>query len=107
MKYGVLLVCARTVNEQAADFVIVRKFDEMSIRNEMDCPLLVLTSDLFVTSPTKIIRPISIVHECNDTCTINEEPDSARLTFEHNFSNNIFCYNIFCIGNKKIFINDS
>ena len=81
------------------------------ILTEFDCPVIELTKKLFLVSPVVIMGPISIVHLCAGTCTISQEPStrlyereevaltSTQLVFKHDFSNKLYCYNIYCTGN--------
>ena len=78
------------------------------ICNEMDCPLLVLTKDIHFLPPISLISPVSIVHECSESCkfeydsyfTIVEResvPASNRCVFCHDWSNDMFCLNVYCM----------
>ena len=115
VKYGVLLVCANAP-EQKIDFCVIRKLESYSagatdepILNDVECPLLFLSHELFVVSPRSIVRPISIVHQCSDSCSFQEdtvvshieyqETTHTSLVFKHDFTNNLYCFNIFCCGN--------
>ena len=37
------------------------------IYNEVDCPLLVLTKDIYFVSPFDLL-PLFIIHECSESC---------------------------------------
>ena len=119
MQYGILLICGTcdTKNRHdTTDFSIVRKLEPMCtadsepILNYVGCPLLSLSSELYIISPANVLRPISVVHECDSSCIFGEEEvlqdiEHVRTTckirtFQHNFINKIFCFNIFCTGNR-------
>ena len=57
---------------------------------EFECPLLELTPHLYTLPTTSIISPISVVHVCSNSCKIIEH------TYVHDFSNCLFCLNIYC-----------
>ena len=110
-----MLVGCVSASERSSEFCIVRQLEFVEstntqpILNEAECPLLWLTSKLIAVKPTDILKPISIVHECTSLCSVKEDVVSRRLerelttqqllTFRHNFSNNMFSFNIFCINN--------
>ena len=78
---------------------MVRKFERIlttdgtALTNEFDCPLLTLTSDVYCITPSLVCRPVSIVHECGTSCHF------LNGKFIHDYSNFMFCFNIFCTGN--------
>ena len=118
IKFCVLLACFFHV-ESGKEFCLVRHLQEQTdpvgepILNEFECPLLLLTSCLYLVSTTCIVSPISIVHSCDSMCkfvecitnrvTERELVPLKKLTFCHNLLNNMYCYNIFCISNNTIF----
>lgn len=111
--YGVLLGCVSATEQ--TELCIVRQLEyvdstiSQQILNEAGCPLLWLTSKVIALKPTDILKPVSIVHECTSLCGVKEDTVSRHLerelttqqvlTFRHDFSNNMFCFNIFCINN--------
>ena len=66
------------------------------ILTEFDCPLLNLTTNIFVLPTSSICSSISIAHLCSHTCTYS----SDCMSYSHDFSNTLFCYNIYCINNN-------
>ena len=64
--------------------------------NEYNCPLLLMTSNLYILSTSRINKPVSIIHVCSDMCRM----DTTYSKFEHDLSNKLYCYNIYCIGNN-------
>lgn len=78
------------------------------ITNEIDCPLLSLSNVVFATRSSFVMKAVSVVHECTDTCqfknkevprNIEREPVStSRTEFEHDFiGNSMYCLNIYCM----------
>ena len=76
------------------------------IKNELDCPLYVLSKRLCAVPSTLIDNSVSFVHQCNPNCKFNTHVLSSsehetvtvnRLVFNHDFSNRSFCFNLFCI----------
>lgn len=114
---GVLLACVR-VTSSNTEICIIRKLQPLTTPsgdpkvNNFDCPLLHMTAQLYGVSPSTIIKSVSVVHECADSCKIDEgsyaqcelerETISRRniMLFKHDFSNDLFCYNIFCTANN-------
>ena len=83
--------------------------DGTPITNEYDCPLLLMSHIIFTAKPSEILKAVSVVHECGETCRfVNKETPRnverenislARVEYEHDFSTNfMYCLNIFCIG---------
>ena len=79
------------------------------ITNECDCPLLLLSHEIFTTRALEVLKAVSVVHECGETCRFvdketprnveRENISLSRLEYEHDFSSNLmYCLNIFCIG---------
>ena len=81
--------------------------DNTYIVNEFDCPILLLTTDVYCVRPAQIQSVISIVHMCGTTCTSEtvaipaqierEQISTSKLFFNHDLSNHLFCFNIYCI----------
>ena len=86
--------------------------EEEQILNEFNCPLLQLSNCLCLHAASCILRPVSILHECTNSCifTTNrvqsierEEVETAGLTFVHDYSNNsMYSLNIFNINSSLI-----
>ena len=81
-----------------------------AVHNDLDCPLLILTQNLSFISPTKIECPISVVHECSETCSFHqsttfttyierEAVNTNKVIFKHDWSNDVFCLNVYCMSN--------
>lgn len=45
----------------------------MPITNEYDCPLLMLSNVMFTVKTTEILRDISVVHECTESCQLRKQ----------------------------------
>ena len=63
---------------------------------EFDCPILLLTTNLYIVQTTFIHAPVSVVHVCSDTCKFN----GSTCIYMHDLNNNVYCYNVYCIGNN-------
>ena len=111
MKYGLLLLCAA---KDQSWFCLVQEFEQLQVHgmpltNSYDCPLLELTSYVKAITPATIISPVSIVHECTDSCVFVNSSTRQRversdmivnkLVFQHASSNTLFCLNIYCMHN--------
>ena len=109
IEYGQLRACfAASSGEQSADeeCCLLQRFDraicgENPIRNEKGCPLLFSLPVLTVVPASSIQTEISIVHECGQSCRI--EHTTFGLVYVHDYSNNLFCLNIYCM-NRMIVI---
>ncbi len=74
--------------------------------NEFDCPLLMLTNLLYCINSHKIQNPVSIIHECTDSCkfittTISSTVEHEHLhtsgpSYYHDTSNKMYCLNVYC-----------
>ena len=113
--YCVLLSCFSDVKSQK-NYCLVRHLEEQKdqtgcpILTEFDCPLLLLSTDVFVMCSDAVLSPVSIVHVCDPQCTFaNSTTDKTierelvhvqTLIFRHNLLNNMYCNNLFCISNN-------
>ena len=59
---------------------------------EFDCLILQLTENLPAISSHSIACPLSIVHICDNLCMF-----SSEYVFNHDYTSNLFCLNIYCI----------
>lgn len=77
---------------------LVWMFDEMigvdgtALLSHFECPLISLSRTVKCVSPHKILKPISIAHECDNSCRLIDSQ------FHHDYSNEIFSINIYCIN---------
>ena len=53
--------------------------------------ILELTSSLYTLPTSLIVSPVSVVHIYNNSCKI------IAHTYVHDYSNCLFCLNIYCI----------
>lgn len=77
--------------------------------NHLDCPLLLLTREVFCISPSQIFHSVFIMHECTDSCTFKQVCSSKRVErediqtteteFIHDRNNDTFCLNVYCMSN--------
>ena len=80
-------------------FCIVQLLQTMTDMNgtvmltEFECPILSLEPTLFFVESYHVCKPISVVHVCSPTCRMNNQK------FIHDYTNNLYCFNIFCTGN--------
>lgn len=114
VELGVLLTCVQVIATNS-DMCLIRKLETLlspngdAILNEFDCPLLQLTTEIYAISSKQIAKSVSVVHSCTDTCVLlekntpsfveRESVQTNKITFTHDLSNNIFCYNVFCTNN--------
>ena len=78
------------------------------VLNEYECPLLTLSTTVVFVHSTAISTAISVMHQCSDTCSFvrtscfeNRERESVstnKLVFQHDWSNNLYCLNVYCMG---------
>ena len=112
MQVGVFLSCFQS-NEKC--YCIVRHLEPLMVGttpqlNQFDCPLLTLTNILRVLPSVNNFCSVSVVHQCSTTCILKEKAVDTRLerhrvtqnTFFllHDWSNTVYCYNLFCISNN-------
>lgn len=77
------------------------------ILNEYDCPILSLTNLLYCIPSHCVSHAVSVVHECTHTCTFvsssttkkieHEDVQSSFSLFKHDWSNKMYCLNVYCI----------
>ena len=78
-----------------------------AIVKDYDCSLLTLTANITIISSSLVIQSVSIVHECTSTCVFTTLPnirtvereriELAQLIFKHDWTNMLYCLNIYCI----------
>lgn len=110
VKYGLLLLC---IAKGQSWFCLVQVFELLEMHgvpltNNYDCPLLELTSHVKTITPATIVSPVSIVHECTDSCVFVNSNTRRRvercdivvnkLVFQHDSSNTLYCLNIYCMN---------
>ena len=107
---GALLACFTTSHGDS--YCIVRPLQYMDILgericNEYDCPILNLTGVIYCLPSRYILSAVSIVHECTTTCTFvisttqkkieHEVITVSKTTYRHDWSNKLYCENIYCM----------
>lgn len=96
-------------------FCIVQHFDVLEVNrqlvlNEKDGPLMVKTKNFLCIESSKVISPVSIVHQCDSNCSLKrirksrvmerEHSEVNTLTVCHNFkTNDLYALNIYCMKN--------
>ncbi len=112
--YGLRLACFKTVDGRT--FCILRGLQSPlgeDITNDIDCPLLSLSNVVFATRSSSVMKAVSVVHDCSDTCqfknkevprNIERKPVStSRTEFEHDFiGNSMYCLNIYCMKQLEL-----
>lgn len=91
----------------------VRGFEAMELSNgvpllnEFDCPLYTLSCTIFPVVSCSIHKPVSMVHECGNSCvfkavrnvsmTEREQIETSQCVFTHDWNNPLYCRNVFCV----------
>ena len=109
-QYALLLACFSKDNRC---YCIVREMQVINInsepiRNDFKCPLFFMTSTINTIEPLSVTTCVSIIHECTDTCLFaettsthrveRENTEKRQLTFKHDYTNNCYCLNIYCMN---------
>ena len=97
----------------APHIVLFRAFTLVSpqmvspLLNEYDCPLLTLSKTVFCISSSNVLRSVSVVHECTESCNFKTARVCSKsgktghvcntLVYCHDWNNPIYCYNVFCV----------
>ena len=80
------------------------------ITNDFECPLLTQTDTVLLVPPHWVQSSVSIIHQCTDTCIFTDSGIRRRiereevhvhrqnLLYKHDWSNNLYCLNIFCMN---------
>lgn len=110
--FGLLLACFYDSRSRASYSLIrlLQKVDSFGVivNNEFDCPLLTLTDLVYLIESISIHYAVSVVHECNNSCTYvtssvttvieRETITKSVLSFKHDPSNRMYCLNIYCMS---------
>ena len=116
-QYALLLAC---VAQDRQWYCVIRPLEMMTalgnpITNDFECPLLTLTDTVLLVPPHRVQTSVSIVHQCTDTCTFTDTGirrriereevhiRSCNLLYKHDWSNNLYCLNIFCMNQWPYF----
>ena len=108
--YGRLISCFETSDEECC---LVQVFEMVEvqgsqIRNDQNCPLLTALDFLMVIPASSIMSSVLMVHECTGDCSFShttrpvlverEEVElDTGLTYAHDYSNNLYCLNIYYV----------
>ena len=79
------------------------------VKNETDCPLIILSDTVFTVKSSAVMKAVSILHECGSSCKFSiqscstiverEERLSHKLHFQHDWcGNDLYHLNIYCIN---------
>ena len=93
-------------------YCVVRPLEFMDVNgdcilSEYDCPLLTFGNLIYCLASNCVKRSVSVVHECSHTCSFvpsstqkrieHEDVCVSELVYKHDWSNNIFCLNVYCM----------
>ena len=75
------------------------------IMDDKDCPVLLLSNLLYCIKSIQVLKPVSIVHECGQGCSLRkrrrierQEMETSSLVHWHDFKNNkMFVLNMYCM----------
>ncbi len=111
-EFAKLLACCEHAETKKA-YCILQLFEKVEansqdVLNDRDCPLLLLLNILILVPSTSVVSDVSIAHECGSECKYVSGSTTSRLmeresitvsgnTFEHDFSNNLFCLNVYSL----------
>ena len=114
MEYGQLKVCF-TATSTSNNYCLVQLFEKATdgtdydqpIANEQNCPLLFLTKVLKVVPSQSILSAVSFIHQCGSSCKFQNRMYSRKverediqvdgLILKHDWTNTMFCLNIYCM----------
>eukprot|EP00731_Ephydatia_muelleri_P004904 Em0002g1080a len=102
IQYGILHACF--MERSGLTYCLIQLFEEMvgsfgePILNDIDCPLLTLTKQLLLVPPSTLVCAVSICHQCSSSCTLKEQ-SNGQLLFKHDWNNDMYAYNIYCMSN--------
>ena len=99
---------------EMATLCVVRHMEPMEVPlggpmlNPYECPLMTRTKIICSVSSNLVDRSVSVVHECDSRCAIQEEASATatversavsikKTSFLHNWNNDLYYYNIFCM----------
>ena len=98
-------------------YCVIQKFQEVlaggsPILNEMECPYMLATHNFEVVPSCHIHKSISLIHECSDTCKLQEatttliERKKVSITgtkiLQHDATNDMYFLNVYCVNNYHI-----
>ena len=107
--YGMFAFCLQS---EISRMCLLQQMEPMGgIVNNFDCPLYILSSNFKLVSTASIAAEVSFVHECNDRCKfasdlclrLVENISVDKLHFAHDYDNNMYCLNIFCMNQQHLF----
>ena len=110
-------MCMERVTDKAK-FCVVQHFNAMKANNQLiltdkDCPLLLLSKNFMAIHSSKVLIPVSLIHECDSNCSLKrqrkrrvaerEEYEVNSLSLCHDYKrNNMFVVNVYCMNNADI-----
>jgi len=111
VEYGHLMACFAQTKE-LGEYCIIQRYErvlcgDQQLTNEKECPLLFRVKVLAVIPASAICTAVSIVHECDQSCSFQQRQKSWTMEREHitrsgllhvhDYSNTLFCLNIYCM----------
>ena len=104
-QYGHLKACIK--HESGKSLCVVQFFHQLDSVDDRNCPLIRLSNVFMTVESVSILTAISVVHRCNKRCELKvtrkrfhverEQCTLNSLTLAHNFSNDMFIVNIYCM----------
>ena len=99
---------------EMATLCVVRHMEPMEVPlrgpmlNPYECPLMTRTNIIRFVISNLVDRSVSVAHECDSRSAIQEEASAnatverravsiKKTSFLHNWNNDLYCYNIFCM----------
>ena len=83
--YGELLLCMQSGRNKLClvrPFQQVLSADGQPMKNEFECPLLLLEDKIIVIPVHSVFFPVSVVHECGHTCVFSVQHSKRRIERE-------------------------
>ncbi len=94
-------------------YKVNNKSGHVQEKNERGCPLLSNSLHIQSIPSADVLCPVSIVHNCDSRCTLEskrkrrmverENITTNTLVLKHDFNNEIFALNIYCLNNAYSF----
>ena len=81
--------------------------------NEMECPLIEESYRFELLPSTRVLGPVSVVHECNSSCSTvtcsqatmeRETVDTNYKKYKHDYTNKFYSINIYSMSSYSILI---
>ena len=115
-QYAKPLAC---VSSNRNCYVIIKLFERIEFNGEdvmieYDCPLYTLTDNILCLLSSTVYASVSFIHQCSASCVFvttttglsaeRESSSSSHLAFKHDWTNTLYCLNIYCKKTVTIFL---